>query len=211
MKVSRTCLCWSLLLLVVMQSWFSGKYAVFAPEIGSNASGNRNENQNPTSVWVRGACVQPGGTPHRCTQPACCRRCTGSPTYVRSSRYILRTVDSSSKTQNQNPATRPQLWFLTLVSPLWVFPPCWLANPAEVGMEIPSCCTHTHTTTSCCCQLWASAGSNKPDWWSYGGLSGAKLTYLRVGRGTVRLLLLKWCLSRVCVFTCCRVDSRSCT
>lgn len=38
----RSLWCW-LLLLVVRQVWFFGKYAVFAPEIWSSASGNRNQ------------------------------------------------------------------------------------------------------------------------------------------------------------------------
>lgn len=56
-KVWMTSLwCW-LLLLVVRQVWFFGKYAVFAPEIWSSASGNRNQksrHQRDSFVWQRG-------------------------------------------------------------------------------------------------------------------------------------------------------------
>lgn len=55
-KVLMTSLwCW-LLLLVVRQVWFFGKYAVFAPEIWSSASGNTNQksrHQLNSFFWQR--------------------------------------------------------------------------------------------------------------------------------------------------------------
>lgn len=97
--------CW-LLLLVVRQSWFFGKYAVFVPEIWSGDPGNGKFKKKPVCFLFLQARVQQRKAPYHCTGPVCYLLRTGSPIYISSVRCIRRKVDSALRMQNRNPATR---------------------------------------------------------------------------------------------------------
>lgn len=153
-KVLMTSLwCW-LLLLVVRQVWFFGKYAVFAPEIWRSASGNRNQkSRHQRDSLFLFPCAAEGDVSPLHTASVF------PPTYWESHLYLVRSLHSSySRLRLRNAKSKPcdKILLLLLVC-LWdrVF-------LAEVGIawtqtrHSSSAAAYFTLPTVLLCRLWAS-------------------------------------------------------
>lgn len=138
-KVWMTSLwCW-LLLLVLRQVWFFGKYAVFAPEIWSSASGNRNQKANISAIPFSGSestCAAEEDVSPLHTASVF------PPTYWESHLYLLRSLHSSySRLRLRNAKSKPcdKILLLLFVCP-WDSVSGWSGNSLDTDTSLRQHC-----------------------------------------------------------------------